>query len=54
MLLVEQSIVRAREFADQLCLFKTGRSVMTVPAGDHEAVERLSRAAFDEGRALLS
>jgi branched-chain amino acid transport system ATP-binding protein len=49
MLLVEQSIVRARDFADDLCLIKTGRSIMTVPCDDHEAVDRLSRAAFDEG-----
>jgi branched-chain amino acid transport system ATP-binding protein len=53
MLLVEQSIVRARDFADQLCLVKTGRSVMSVPSGDHEAVDRLGRAAFDEGGSLL-
>src|SRR5438034_618156 len=29
MLLVDQSIVRARDFSDQLCLIKTGRSIMT-------------------------
>jgi branched-chain amino acid transport system ATP-binding protein len=50
MLLVDQSIVRARDFSDQLCLIKTGTSMMTVSADDHEAVERLSRAAFEEGR----
>jgi branched-chain amino acid transport system ATP-binding protein len=49
MLLVEQSIVRARDFADQLCLIKTGRSIMTVSCEDDEAVDRLTRAAFDEG-----
>jgi ABC-type branched-subunit amino acid transport system ATPase component len=54
MLLVDQSIVRARDFADQLCLIKTGRSIMTVRADDHEAVEQLSRAAFDDGRVLVS
>jgi branched-chain amino acid transport system ATP-binding protein len=49
MLLVEQSIVRARDFADRLCLVKTGRSIMTVSCDDHEAVDRLSHAAFEEG-----
>jgi branched-chain amino acid transport system ATP-binding protein len=53
MLLVEQSIVRASAFADNLCLIKTGRSIMTVPSGDHEAVDRVSRAAFEEGGLVL-
>ncbi len=47
MLLVEQSIVRARSFADDLCLIRTGRSITTVQAQDHEAVQRLSRVAFE-------
>jgi len=49
MLLVEQSIVRARDFADELCLIRTGRSVTTVKAQDHEAVQRLSEEAFKAG-----
>jgi branched-chain amino acid transport system ATP-binding protein len=47
MLLVEQSIVRARDFADDLCLIRTGRSISTVGAQDHEAVQRLSSVAFE-------
>jgi branched-chain amino acid transport system ATP-binding protein len=47
MLLVEQSIVRARDFADDLCLIRTGRSMTTVGAKDHEAVQRLSSFAFE-------
>ena len=47
MLLVEQSIVRARAFADDLCLIRTGRSMSTVSANDHEAVQQLSKVAFD-------
>jgi len=46
-LLVEQSIVRARSFADDLCLIRTGRSITTVEAHDHVAVQRLSKAAFE-------
>lgn len=49
MLLVEQSIIRARDFADELCLIRTGRSVTTVQAQDHEAVQRLSEEAFRAG-----
>jgi branched-chain amino acid transport system ATP-binding protein len=53
MLLVEQSIARARDFADDLCLVQTGRSVMKVPAADHQAVAALVTRAFDQegGRA---
>jgi len=47
MLLVEQSIIRARAFADDLCLIRTGRSVTTVQAQDQEAVQRLSKIAFE-------
>jgi branched-chain amino acid transport system ATP-binding protein len=47
MLLVEQSIVRARGFADELCLIRTGRSITTVDASDHDAVQRLSSLAFE-------
>jgi branched-chain amino acid transport system ATP-binding protein len=47
MLLVEQSIIRARSFADDLCLIRTGRSIATVHAQDHEAVKRLSTVAFE-------
>ena len=47
MLLVEQSILRARDFADDLSLMRTGRSTVTVQAADHEAVQRLSHAAFE-------
>jgi branched-chain amino acid transport system ATP-binding protein len=48
MLLVEQSIARARDFADALCLIQTGRSVMTVPAEDRPAVAELVGRAFDQ------
>src|SRR5439155_16793794 len=47
MLLVEQSIIRARAFADDLCLIRTGRSVTTVQAQDQEAAQRLSKIAFE-------
>ncbi len=48
MLLVEQSIARARDFADELCLIQTGRSIMTVPAADRPAVAALITRAFDQ------
>jgi branched-chain amino acid transport system ATP-binding protein len=47
MLLVEQSIVRARDFADELSLIRTGRSVVTVGSDDRQAVQNLSAAAFE-------
>ena len=47
MLLVEQSIARARDFADELALIRTGRSLMTVRSEDREAVQNLSTAAFE-------
>lgn len=46
MLLVEQSVARASGFADQLCLIRTGRSVMTVAGDDKDGVGRLVRLAF--------
>ncbi|TCR75590.1 ABC transporter ATP-binding protein [Rhizobium sp. BK376] len=48
MLLVEQNIARARDFADELCLVQTGRSAFTVPATDTEAVTGLMKLAFNQ------
>jgi len=47
MLLVEQSIVRARDFADTLSLIRTGRTLTTVDSHDRRAVQNLSTAAFE-------
>ncbi len=53
MLLVEQSIARARDFADDLCLVQAGRSVQIVPASDRARVADLVNLTFGEqhGRA---
>jgi len=48
MLLVEQSIARARDFADELCLVQAGRSVQIVPASDRERVADLVNMTFGE------
>jgi branched-chain amino acid transport system ATP-binding protein len=50
MLLVEQSIARARDFADALCLIRIGQSVETVPSSDPERVADLVRLTFAESR----
>jgi branched-chain amino acid transport system ATP-binding protein len=47
MLLVEQSIVRARDFADTLSLVRTGRTVTTVESHDRRAVQNLSTVALE-------
>jgi branched-chain amino acid transport system ATP-binding protein len=48
MLLVEQSIARARDFADTLCLIRTGRSVRTADAaGEAQATQRLVDSMFE-------
>lgn len=46
MLLVEQSIQRARTLADRLCLIRTGEVVATVAASDESAVDRLTAEAL--------
>jgi branched-chain amino acid transport system ATP-binding protein len=48
MLLVEQSIARARDFADGLCLIQAGRSIEKAPASDRERVADLVRMTFDQ------
>jgi len=48
MLLVEQSIARARDFADGLCLIRAGRSIEKVPATDHRRIADLVRLTFDQ------
>jgi branched-chain amino acid transport system ATP-binding protein len=47
-LLVEQNIARAGDFADDLCLIQTGRSVFTLEASDTDAVARLVTLAFNQ------
>jgi branched-chain amino acid transport system ATP-binding protein len=54
MLLVEQSIARARDFADELCLVRTGRSVMSVSASDVAGVSSLTKLAFESGEPVLN
>jgi branched-chain amino acid transport system ATP-binding protein len=55
MLLVEQSIARARDISDELCLLQTGRSVLTVPAADRDGVAALVARAFEQnGRAAAT
>jgi branched-chain amino acid transport system ATP-binding protein len=48
MLLVEQNIARARDFADELCLVQTGRSAFTVRADNEAAVAGLMELAFNQ------
>lgn len=45
-LLVEQSVERARAFADRLCLIRIGSSVLEVDSNDEAAVSELLRTAF--------
>lgn len=47
-LLVEQSINRARSFSHQLCLLRNGISVMLVDSNDRSAVEHLAAVALGE------
>jgi branched-chain amino acid transport system ATP-binding protein len=51
-LLVEQNIARARDFADDLCLIQTGRSVVTLEASDTDAVTRLVKLAFNQDQSV--
>lgn len=46
-LLVEQSVSRAAEVADRLCLVRVGRISRTVTTGDAAAVDELVADAFD-------
>ena len=46
MLLVEQSVARARAFADELCLIRTGHSVRTLKSTDRNEVDQLVLMAF--------
>jgi branched-chain amino acid transport system ATP-binding protein len=46
MLLVEQSVTRARSFADDLCLIRTGRSLSTISSKDQADVDDLVKVAF--------
>jgi len=46
-LLVEQSVSRAAEVADRLCLVRVGRVVRSVPTSDSAAVDELVADAFD-------
>jgi branched-chain amino acid transport system ATP-binding protein len=48
MLLVEQSIARARDFADHLCLVRAGRSIEKVPSTDRERIADLVRLTFHQ------
>jgi ABC-type branched-subunit amino acid transport system ATPase component len=50
MLLVEQSISRARDFADALCLIRAGRSIEKVPASDRLRIADLVRMTFDQAK----
>ena len=50
MLLVEQSVPRASEFADDLCLIRTGRSITTVSSRDKGNIDELVQIAFGEGQ----
>lgn len=45
--LVEQSVSRAAEVADRLCLLRVGRISRTVATGDPHAVDELVAEAFD-------
>lgn len=45
--LVEQSVSRAAEVADRLCLLRVGRISRTVTTGDPHAVDELVAEAFD-------
>lgn len=45
-LLVEQSVERARAFADRLCLIRIGSSVLEVDSNDEAAVGELVSTAF--------
>lgn len=45
-LLVEQSVERARAFADRLCLIRIGTSVLEVDSNDEAAVSGLLSTAF--------
>ena len=53
LLLVEQSIPLAQEFADRLCLLRSGEVVTTVSSSDTAAVSSLSAVALGE-RSLQS
>ena len=48
MLLVEQNVARAQDFADEICLIQTGRSVFTVSASDVGAMAGLVKFAFNQ------
>jgi ABC-type branched-subunit amino acid transport system ATPase component len=48
MLLVEQSIARARDFADGLCLIRAGRSIEKVLASDRQRVADLVQLTFNQ------
>lgn len=48
MLLVEQSISRASDFADGLCLIRAGRSIEKVPASERRRIDDLVRMTFDQ------
>jgi len=50
-LLVEQSVSRARAFADRLCLIRIGSSSTQVDSSDKAAVDSLISAAFGESSA---
>ncbi len=50
MLLVEQSVPRASEFADDLCLIRTGRSITTMSSRDKGSIDQLVQIAFGEGQ----
>jgi hypothetical protein len=48
MLLVEQSIARARDFADGLGLIRAGRSIAKAPVSDRRRIADLVRLTFDQ------
>ena len=50
MLLVEQSISRASDFADELCLIRAGRSIEKVPASNRLRIADLVRMTFDQAK----
>ena len=45
---VEQSIARARDFADELCLIRAGRSIEKMPASDRGRLADLVRLTLDQ------
>jgi branched-chain amino acid transport system ATP-binding protein len=50
MLLVEQSISRARDFADGLCLIRAARSIEKVLASDRGRIADLVRMTFEQAQ----